>query len=206
MLTLRSLAIVLSLSALVPGLMTGCASREISSQASSSLEPLRAQADRIEMHINRTGAAASDLLENPASDLTAQIDRLDQQTQSLQQTLNVGRQQAQSADASVTEYFNDWDQQLSTLSEDLAKSGQARRNQATASFDKLRGDMRTFGEQARAYVAEMDESVRYLRTDKTSAGVKTVTGKIRQALNRQPALLSQLDNIQSQIDAIRGVR
>jgi hypothetical protein len=124
--------------------------------------------------------------------------------QNLEQTLSVGRQQVQNADAAAAQYFSRWDQELKSLSDDLGRSSKVRGEQTMASFDKLRADIRAFGQQVRPYLSEMDESMRYLRTAKTVAGVKTVTPEIREALGRQPLMLSQLDSIRGQIDAIRG--
>jgi hypothetical protein len=186
--------------------LAGCASPEIAPQAADSLAPIRTQANTIEGEIQKTGAAATSLLQNPGADLTPQIDALDNQVNSLKQAVQVGRQDVVAADTAAQNYFAQWDQQLATLSDDLAKSGGVRKEQAEATYGKLRGEIGTFGDQVRSYIADLDESMRYLRTDKTMAGLKTVEPKIRSALSRQPDLLAQLDKVQSQIDAIRGVR
>jgi hypothetical protein len=200
---LRTVLTALALGAV----LAGCASapREVSPQASASLAPMRDQADHVETQINQTGAAATTLLERPSPELTPQIDALDSEVQKLKQTLSVGRSQVDTADVAAAQYFSNWEEQLKTMSDDLASSGGSRRQEAMTSFGKLRSDIASFGEQARAYVADLDESVRYMRTDKTMAGVKTVTPKIRSALARQPDMLAQLDKVQSEIDKIRGV-
>lgn len=196
---------VIATAVVVATIVGGCASKEVAPQVGDQLVPLRNQADQIEAQINSTGAAATALLAAQGPDITQQIDTLDDEVQKLRQTLSVGKSEVDSADAAAAEYFAQWDDQLETMSDDLSRSGAVRREQAMTSFGNLRTDIGTFGEQARAYVADLDESVRYLRTDKTMAGLKTVTSKIRSALARQPSMQNQLDKLQSSIDKIRGV-
>ena len=92
------------------------------------------------------------------------------------------------------------------MSDDMAKAGGARLQQAEATYTKLKTNMYAFRDQVRPYMGELNEAVTYLRTDRTKSGLSAVEPKIRQALNRQSTMMSQLDELTAEIDAMQGTR
>jgi len=188
------------------GCNTTMQQKDVPPEVSQRLAPIRDQIADLRNQIQNTSAAAGNLVQTPQNDLTSQIDRLDNQLGELKTGLQTGRAKVESVDAATQTYFVNWDQQLKTMSDDMAKAGGARLQQAEATYTKLKTNMYAFRDQVRPYMGELNEAVTYLRTDRTKSGLSAVEPKIRQALNRQSTMMSQLDELTAEIDAMQGTR
>jgi hypothetical protein len=188
-------------------LISACASQpqQISPQATSGLTKVRAQAVQLKEELTRTNDSARTLSKSSGANLAGSIDSLSGNLDSLNSTLGTGRQAVRSAQDQVTAYFANWDKQTRGMSEEMQKTSQKRQAEAMASFEALRASIGEVRNDLSPYVSDMGEVVQYLRTDQTAAGVDAVAPRLDSAIDREPKIQKDLDDVIAQIDAIQHV-
>lgn len=196
----------LSISVLASMLMVGCASpkRELPPQATSQLVEMRDQLTDGKAAIQTVNDAASDLSERPRSDLTPQVDRLSKELESLNAVAAKSRSDAQAADAQAQAYFSKWQEQIKTMSGDVAESASKREEEARASYGRLTMKIDELRPLYRRYVDDLTEAEKYLKTDTTAPGLDVVQPKLKEAIKHEPALLKKIDETIAEIDRIRA--
>jgi hypothetical protein len=195
-------AVLLLASALVMG---GCASQaELPPQVTQDLVTLRDQLIQGKAQIQTTCNAARDVTQRPQAQIEPQVKRLIDSINSLDNLATQGRTQFNSADERAQAYFANWEKELQGMSESLAMKGEARRAESMASLKELKKRAETLREDFRPFMSTLLEVSRYLQTDTTASGVKTVTPEINKTLQREPSLMSRVDAAIAQIDKMRG--
>ena len=53
-------------------------------------------------------------------------------------------------------------------------------------------------------MTQVQEINKYLHTDMTAAGVKSITPQIEKVVEKEPDLMEKIDSVIKQIDAMRG--
>jgi len=210
--SLTSVSIGVAPYAFVAGLLfslavgvAGCVSGyEVPPQTSSDLLSLRAHVIASKAQIQMTSNAARDLVQRPQQNLTAQITALANHIATLDTMASRGREMYAGAELRAADYFVDWDRQLKSMSEQIAKAGQVRREESMASFHTLQLQVLDIRGLFKPYMAKLLEVQKYLRTDTTAAGIKAVTPSIKNALSREPFIMKKADQIVNQIDKMRG--
>ncbi|MGH7179092.1 MAG: DUF2959 family protein [Tepidisphaeraceae bacterium] len=186
-------------------LIIGCASStEVPPQATSGLLEVRNGLIDGKAQIQKTTAAARDMINNPRQDVGAQINAFSDQVAQLDKDRVQARDKAQDVQARAQDYFSKWEEQLKTMSGSMAEAGQKRREESMASFGRMRDDMAGLRQRFAPFMNDLRESDRYLKTDPTTAGVKAATPTLRNALNQEPEVLRSIDQLIAQIDQVRG--
>jgi hypothetical protein len=189
-------------------LLAACASqeREISPQATSTLTQVRAQAVQLKQDLSRTNESAKALSKSEGPELSSSLSSLSGNLDSLNSRLGMGREAVKSAQDQVAAYFANWDKQTRAMSGDMQKTSQERQAEAAASFDSLRASIGAVRNDLSPYVSDMGDIVKYLRTDQTSAGLDAVSPRLSDAIDREPTIQRDLDNVIAEIDAIQNVK
>jgi hypothetical protein len=200
---LRGAALMAAVAAL---LLASCASKppEVAPQVTSQLVPVRTEAARLRDLVARTAGNAKTLAQTSSSDITPQLDVLSGNLADLKSALRRGQAAVRTADVQTGEYFANWDRQLQTMSQDMQKTGERRQAEAQASYGSLRGTITDTRDQLTSFVNSLSEAEQYLRTDRTAAGVKAVSPKLMDSVDRAPRIQSDLDEVIAQIDAMQG--
>jgi hypothetical protein len=185
--------------------LVGCASQtELPPQITQNLVELRDQVVQGKAQMQTTCNAARDLTQRPQAQLQPQIDRLVQAIASLDSLATNNRQQFATAEEHAEAYFIHWDKQMKGLSESLAEKGQERRARSMASFSELKSRTESLKKEFRPFMSSLLEVSKYLQTDTTTEGVKTVTQQIKTSLDRENSIMAKADSVIAQIDAMRG--
>ena len=179
---------------------------EVPPQTQEGLLDLRSQLVSGKAQIQKTTDSARDLTQRPQALIEPQINRLAREVQALSEVATQSRETYQARQGQTMEYFKQWDAQLKTMSESVQKSGGQRRAESVASFKTLQDNMTSLRETFRPYMGALSEAVRYLKTDPTAVGVKSVTPRIDEALNVEKTLMEKIDAVTAQIDSMRGSR
>jgi hypothetical protein len=189
-------------------LLAACASqeREISPQATSALTQVRTQAVQLKQDLGRTNESAKTLSKSEGPELSSSLSSLSGNLDTLNSRLGMGREAVKSAQDQVAAYFANWDKQTRGMSEEMQKTSQERQTEAAASFDSLRASIGAVRSDLSPYVSDMGEIVEYLRTDQTSAGLDAVSPRLSDAIDREPTIQQDLDNVIAEIDAIQNVK
>jgi hypothetical protein len=90
------------------------------------------------------------------------------------------------------------------MSASMAEAGQQRRAESMASFGRLRESLTAVRTQFSPFLSDLQEANKYLQSDATAAGVKVAPPTIQKALSREKDVLRSIDDLISQIDAVRG--
>jgi hypothetical protein len=189
-------------------LLAACASqeREISPQATSALTQVRAQAVQLKQDLSRTNESAKTLSKSEGPELSSSLSSLSGNLDSLNSRLGMGREAVKSSQDQLATYFANWDKQTRGMTGDMQKTSQERQAEAAASFDSLRASIGAVRNDLSPYVSDMGEIVKYLRTDQTSAGLDAVSPRLSNAIDREPTIQRDLDNVIAEIDAIQNVK
>ena len=191
--------------ALVVGVLAGCASKaELPPQMTDELSTLRDNLMQGKSQVQTTTSAARDLIQRPQSNVQPQVDRLVQNITQLENLATNNRQQFASADERSAAYFAHWDQQLAGMSSSMAKAGQERREESMKSHEELKRRVEELRGEFRPFMSRMSEVSKYLKTDATAAGVKSITPQMKDALDREKDVMKKADEVIKQIDAMRA--
>lgn len=193
-------------------LLAGCASSEpepvqpaeMPPQTQVGLNELRTQMVSSKAQIQRATDAARDLAQRPLAQIQPQIDRLSQEVLMLEGMALRARGQFESQKGQTQEYFDAWSAELETMSKQVQEAGMARREQGLASVAALEKNVESLQSSFRPYMDALTESTKYLRTDPTPSGVKSITPRIQQALDVEKVLMERIDAVIAQIDVMRG--
>jgi len=154
--------------------------------------------------VQKTTAAARDMIDNPRQDVGTQIEAFNSTLSKLREGTGETRQAGAGMKATAEEYFAKWDQQLKTVSGELAEAGQERRAESKASFAKLEEDMKALRTAFAPFMGNLEATDRFLQADPTGSGVKAATPSLRKVLDQEPEVLERADDVIAQIDAVRG--
>jgi outer membrane murein-binding lipoprotein Lpp len=185
--------------------LTGCASQaELPPQISNDLGTLRDQLIQGKAQIQTTCNAARDVTQRPQAQIDPQVRKLLASIDSLEQLATEGRTEFNSADQRAQAYFAKWQTELQGMNDSLAMKGEARRAESMASLQELKKRAESLRQDFRPFMSSLLEVSKYLQTDTTAAGVKTVTPQINRALDREKGLMTKADAAIAQIDKMRG--
>jgi hypothetical protein len=197
-----------SFAAIVTGLvfvLAGCAtSTEVPPQTQEGLTDLRDQLLTGKAQIQRTTGAARDLTQRPQGQVQPQVERLSREVASLEELATKSRSQFRSQQQQSMQYFAQWDEQLKTMTNSVRDAGEERRADSLATFETLQKQVESLRQGFRPYMDALLESSRYLKTDATAAGVKTITPRLNSAVESENLLMQRIDAVIAQIDAMRG--
>ena len=187
--------------------LSACASpqpAELPPQTQQGLTQLRDQMVSGKAQIQRATDAARDLAQRPLAQIDPQISRLAQVVQALESMATRARGQFETQKGQTEQYFAQWSTELEAMSKQVREAGMERREQGIASLDALDEMVGNLRSTFRPYMDALTESAKYLRTDPTPSGVKSITPRIQGALDVEKDLLDQVDAVIAQIDVMRG--
>ena len=156
--------------------------------------------------VQKTTAAARDMIDNPRQDVGPQIGAFSAALSKLRDEAGQTRQLGAGFKATADEYFTQWDQQLKTVSGELAEAGQERHAASKASFAKLEESVKALRAAFAPFMGNLEETDRFLKADPTASGVKAATPSLRKVLGKEEEVLERADAVIAQIDVVRGGR
>jgi hypothetical protein len=154
--------------------------------------------------VQRASNAAKDLLDQPRQDLQPQVRRLQDEVATLNQTRQEARAEGQAFSEESAEYFAKWDETLKGMSQQTASGGERRMEMAQRSVDRLRGQAGAVRQELNPFMASLNEASKYLSTDTTRGGLKVVEPQLRNAINREKRIISEIDKLVKIIDEVRA--
>ncbi|MCI0588385.1 MAG: hypothetical protein L0323_16260 [Planctomycetes bacterium] len=186
----------------------GCASTktELPPKAVAGLLLVRDSLIDNKAQVQKTVAAARDMIDRPRQDVDGQIGAFSAALSKLAGETQQTRQLGAGMKATASDYFAHWDSQLKTVSGELAAAGQERREESMASFRKLEDRVKELRAVFAPFMGELEATERFLKADPTASGVKAATSTLRKALAQEEEVLERADAVIAQIDAVRGGR
>jgi hypothetical protein len=156
--------------------------------------------------VQKTTAAARDMIDNPRQDVGAQVGAFNSALSKLSEDTAQTRQLGAGMKATADDYFAQWDQQLKTVSGELAAAGQERHAESKASFARLDESVKDLRAVFAPFMSELEEADRFLQADPTASGVEAAAPSLRKTLEKEEEVLERADAVIVQIDAVRGGR
>lgn len=186
----------------------GCASTktELPPKAVAGLLSIRDALVDNKAEVQKTTSAARDMVDRPRQDVGAQIAAFSSALSRLAGETSRTRQLGAGVQARANEYFSEWDQQLKTISGDLAEAGRERRQESMASMTRLHERVNALRAVFRPFMSELEATERFLKADPTASGVKAAAPTLRKALDQEREVLERVDEVIEEIDAVRGGR
>jgi hypothetical protein len=185
----------------------GCASTaELPPKAVAGLLLVRDSLIDNKAQVQKTVAAGRDLIDRPRQDFPDQIRTFKAALLKLNGDAMQTRQLGAGMKARADDYFSNWDEQLRTVSGELAQAGQERRKEGMASFAKLQERVKELRQVFVPFMSDLEATERVLDADPTASGIKSAAPTVRKVLDQEPEILKRADLVIAQIDAVRGGR
>jgi hypothetical protein len=146
------------------------------------------------------------MIDNPRQDVGAQIGAFNSALSKLSDDTAQTRELGAGMKATADDYFAQWDQQLKTISGELAAAGQERHAESKASFARLDESVKALRAAFVPFMNELQATDRFLQADPTASGVEAAAPSLRKALDKEEEVLERADAVIVQIDAVRGGR
>ena len=189
--------------------LTGCGGGSSGSgyqrAASAGGNLLKDKADTLKLkdQVTATTAALKDLLGDPQRDLKPQYKAFTGALNKLDSMAKKSRERGVAIQASLDKYVDSWREEVVTI-QDVTLREQAldRVAQAKESFKRLNGELAAFKEALTPYVSSLKDIQRYLDTDLTPAGLKTVQAMADKATASDKDILRRVDGVVAELDRV----
>ena len=195
--------------ALVAVALTGCGGGSSSSgyqrAAGAGGSLLKDKADMLKLkdQVTATTATLNDLIGDPQRDLKPQYKAFTGALNKLDSMAKKTRERGVAIQASLEKYVDAWREEVVTI-QDVTLRDQAldRVAQAKESFKRLYGELNAFKEALTPYVGSLKDIQRYLDTDLTPAGLKTVQAMAAKATASDKDILRRVDDVVAELDRV----
>ncbi len=157
---------------------------------------LKAQAEmmRLKDQIAQTNAALKDMITDPQRDLRPQYKTFANAVKKTDAMVKKIRERTVTIQAGLDKYIDDWrDQVVAIQDPNLRQQALERVNQAKASFSRLYTLLTGTKEILTPYVGNLKDIQRYLDTDLTPAGLKTIQSMADKASSLERSIVERID-------------
>jgi len=176
-------------------------------QTSTSFSDTRAEVENVKVQIASVFTALNQLITQPGVDLRPQfkdyvkaVDRLDSVAGKL-------GKRSEAMQAKGEAYFAEWDTQIAAINDaDLKTLSQDRRNQALASYQKVRDNMVKGKEAFQPFMSVLRDIQNYLGTNLTNEGVAAMKSRVDTAKKDAIAVQDAANAVIAELDkAIQAI-
>ncbi len=166
---------------------------------------LKDKADMIKLKelVTQTTAALNDLIGDPQRDLKPQYKAFTSSVNKVDSLAKKSRERGVAIQASLDKSVDAWREEVVTI-QDVTLRDQAleRVAQAKESYKRLYTELNTFKEALTPYVGSLKDIQRYLDTDLTPAGLKTVQTRAAKATAADKDILKGIDAAAAELDRV----
>lgn len=192
----------------VAAALTGCGGASTSGHqraAGAGGSLLKDKADMIKLKdlVTQTTTALNDLISDPQRDLKPQYKAFTSAVSKLDAMAKRTRERGVAIQASLDKYVDAWREEVVTVQDvKLREQALERVSGAKESFKRLYGDLNVFKETLAPYVGSLKDIQRYLDTDLTPAGLKTVQVMVAKASASEKEVLQRVDSAAAELDRV----
>jgi hypothetical protein len=186
-------------------LMTGCGESSSSGPqkaAGVGGSLLKDKADMLKLKdlVAATAASLSDLITDPQRDLKPQYKAFTSSLAKLDSVAKKTRERGVAIQASLDKYLDSWREEVTTIQDEtLRQQALDRVNQAKESFKRLYAELTAFKEALAPYIGNLKDVERYLNTDLTPAGLKTIAANANKAIAADKDIQARLDRAAAEL-------
>ncbi len=165
-------------------LLAACASTgyQKAGQASTSLQQAAQGLDDSLIPFDAVLVALSDLVNNPAPDITPQFQKYSSAVTTLETQANITKGHATAMQDEGVAYFRNWNDELATIQNDQIRTRSLdRKIVVAAQFEKARSDYVQASAEFDPFLADLKDIRTALATDLTAGGLDSVSGQARDA-------------------------
>jgi uncharacterized phage infection (PIP) family protein YhgE len=176
--------------------ISGCASTkgyEKADNASTSLQSAAQGIDNTLAPLDSVVATLTDLLANPAADITPQFQKFSAAVNKLQTRANEVSSRTAAMQAEGSAYFQQWDIELAKiLNDDIQTRSQERKDVVAARFERVRASYVQTGVDFTPFMSDLKDIRTALATDLTAGGLASVRGLANKVVDKAAPLRSSL--------------
>lgn len=182
---------------------SGCAQTKVPAEISQHLQGLKREIMLGRSSVRDTTAALANLRDNRGNDLRPQFNAYVKALDTLDSKAGGVGAVADMAGDKSDRYFKNWDAQINTISDkDLREAGADRHQSAKDEYAKLRALDAELRVAFRPYMGLLTDIKTSLTADLTPQGLQNAQPTIRKAIDGESAVLSRVDALVKQIDAM----
>jgi len=158
---------------------------------------------RLKDQIIQTNAALNDIITDPQRDLKPQFKAFSSAVKKLDSMVKKARERTVAIQASLDKYIDTWrDDVVGIQDPTLREQAISRVTQAKESFQRLYAELTGTKEVLTPYVGSLKDIQRYLDTDLTPAGLKTIKPLADKAMGSQNQVLQRLDALAAELERV----
>jgi len=202
----KGLAVVVLVA--VAAALTGCSSSSSSgSQRAAGMggSVLKDKADMLKLKeaISASTAALNDLLTDPQRDLKPQYKAFTSALAKVDSLAKKTRERGAAIQAGLDKHLDTWREQVTSIQDEtLRQQALDRVAQSKESFRRLYGELTAFKEALTPYVGSLKDVERYLNTDLTPTGLKTISASANKAIAAEKDIQARIDSVVAELTRV----
>jgi hypothetical protein len=188
---------------------TGCGSSSSGSgyqrAAGAGGSLLKDKADMLKLkdQVTATTAALNDLLGDPQRDLKPQYKAFTSALAKVNGLAKATRDRGTAIQAGLDKYLDTWRESVTAIQDEtLRQQALDRVAQTKESFRRLYGELTAFKEALTPYVGSLKDVERYLTTDLTPTGLKTITASATKAIAADKDIQARIDSVVAELTRV----
>ncbi len=166
---------------------------------------LKDKADMVKLKdlVAATTLSLNDLITDPQRDLKPQYKAFTSGLAKLDGVAKKTRERGVAIQASLDKYLDSWREEVATIQDEtLRQQALDRVNQAKESFKSLYAELTAFKEALAPYVGNLKDVERYLNTDLTPAGLKTIAANANKAIAADKDIQGRADRAAAELGRV----
>jgi hypothetical protein len=194
--------------AAVAAALTGCGGSSSSgSQRAAGMggSVLKDKADMLKLKeaVTATTTALNDLLTDPQRDLKPQYKAFTSALAKVNGLAKATRDRGTAIQAGLDKYLDTWRESVTAIQDEtLRQQALDRVAQTKESFRRLYGELTAFKEALTPYVGSLKDVERYLTTDLTPTGLKTITASATKAIAAEKDIQARIDSVVAELTRV----
>ncbi|MDH7600225.1 MAG: DUF2959 family protein, partial [Sedimentisphaerales bacterium] len=113
------------------------------------------------------------------------------------------RERAIAIQASLDKYVDNWREQVVSIQDpNLREQALGRINQAKSSFARLYSQLTAIKDALTPYIGNLKDIQRYLDTDLTATGLKTIQSMADKSINSERQIVEQIDATMAELERV----
>lgn len=166
---------------------------------------LKDKADMVKLKdlVAATTLSLNDLITDPQRDLKPQYKAFTSSLAKLDGVAKKTRERGVAIQASLDKYLDSWREEVATIQDEtLRQQALDRVNQAKESFKSLYSELTAFKEALAPYIGNLKDVERYLNTDLTPAGIKTIAANAKKAIASDKDIQGRADRAAAELGRV----
>jgi hypothetical protein len=170
----------------------------------SSVSKLEMELQNASDQVSSTLQALDAIVAEPEGDLRPAYDAYTKALSDLKSASKRVSDEGAAVRSKANSYYTDWEKNIATITNtDIKERAEKRRSEMLKKQEEANAWILSFGQRFDSFVTELEDIRAYLETDLNSAGVKSITGQVKDTKKDGQAIQKDLDKLVAALTDVR---